>query len=395
MKVIVEADGGARGNPGPAGYGVVVRDAATGEVLAERAEGLGVTTNNVAEYRGLIAGLRAARDLGASEVEVRMDSKLVVEQMSGRWQVKHPGLRPLAAEAAGLLREFDSARVVWVPRDRNTHADALANRAMDEQAARTGSPTAVPDPDARAGESDTAAPTLPLDLDEATPRRAATRSHATPDGAAAWSGQVGAPTRLLLLRHGETALNQERRYSGRGDTPLTPVGEQQAARAAERLSGMPGIAAVLTSPLRRAVQTASVVAEAVGVPLIQRPRLIETDFGAWEGLTFDEARARDPELHQRWLGSEDVAPPGGESFRMVGERIDAELAAIQAEYPAETVVVVSHVTPIKLFLRSALQGGPSILYRLHLDAGSLSIVDFYPDGGAAVRLVNDVSHYAR
>ncbi|MQA27618.1 MAG: reverse transcriptase-like protein, partial [Micromonosporaceae bacterium] len=98
--VIVEADGGARGNPGPAGYGAVVIDPESGEVLVERADALGVATNNVAEYSGLIAGLRAAAELGARSVEVLMDSKLVVEQMSGRWKIKHPGLRPLAVEAA-------------------------------------------------------------------------------------------------------------------------------------------------------------------------------------------------------------------------------------------------------------------------------------------------------
>ncbi|MCU1660468.1 MAG: hypothetical protein JWR58_533 [Pseudonocardia sp.] len=136
MKLIVEADGGSRGNPGPAGYGAVVLDPDTEEVLAERAEGLGITTNNVAEYQGLIAGLRAAIELGATEVEVRMDSKLVVEQMSGRWQVKHPAMKPLALEAGRLVRELGSVRFGWIPRARNSRADTLANRAMDAQAAR-------------------------------------------------------------------------------------------------------------------------------------------------------------------------------------------------------------------------------------------------------------------
>jgi ribonuclease HI len=136
VKLVVEADGGSRGNPGPAGYGAVVLDPATGEVLAERAEGLGVTTNNVAEYQGLIAGLGAAIELGATEVDVRMDSKLVVEQMSGRWKVKHPGMKPLALEAGRLVREIGTVRFEWIPRLRNSRADALANRAMDAQAAR-------------------------------------------------------------------------------------------------------------------------------------------------------------------------------------------------------------------------------------------------------------------
>ncbi|HWB38500.1 MAG TPA: reverse transcriptase-like protein, partial [Rugosimonospora sp.] len=130
-RVLVEADGGARGNPGPAGYGALVRDPETGEVLAERFASLGVATNNVAEYSGLIAGLAAAAELGAREVEVRMDSKLVIEQMTGRWQIKHPALRPLAAQAAAHVATFDTVRFAWVPRERNRDADALANQAMD------------------------------------------------------------------------------------------------------------------------------------------------------------------------------------------------------------------------------------------------------------------------
>ncbi len=133
-RVIVEADGGSRGNPGPAGYGAVLIDAATGQVLVERHGGLGVTTNNVAEYRGLIAGLRAAAEHAAREVEVRLDSKLLVEQMSGRWRIKQPHLRPLAAEAAELVRGFDKVSFTWIPRAQNSRADKLANEAMDTQA---------------------------------------------------------------------------------------------------------------------------------------------------------------------------------------------------------------------------------------------------------------------
>ena len=210
---------------------------------------------------------------------------------------------------------------------------------------------------------------------------------------ASWTGQAGAPTRLLLLRHGQTPLSVERRYSGHGDPELTSLGRAQAVGAAARLGGMPGVAAVLTSPLRRARQTAQAVAEATGAPLLVRDALIETDFGAWEGLTFAEAKARDPQQHAAWLGAEDVAPPGGESFADVGRRVAAERAAILAEFPGATVVVVSHVTPIKMLLRDALQAGPGVLYRLHLDLAALSVVDFYPDGGASVRLVNDTSHH--
>jgi len=130
--VVVWTDGGARGNPGPAGYGAVVTTPG-GRVLAEVAEGIGWATNNVAEYRGVIAGLRRARELGARRVQVRADSLLVVNQQKGLWKVKNAALRPLADETARLARGFE--RVVWehVPRERNRRADALANRAMDDQ----------------------------------------------------------------------------------------------------------------------------------------------------------------------------------------------------------------------------------------------------------------------
>ena len=136
-RVLVEADGGSRGNPGAAGYGAVVRDAVTREVLAELSAPIGRATNNVAEYSGLLAGLRAAGRLApGAQAEVRMDSKLVVEQMSGRWRIKHPDLQVLAAEARQAARALGRVTYTWVPRARNTHADRLANEAMDSAAER-------------------------------------------------------------------------------------------------------------------------------------------------------------------------------------------------------------------------------------------------------------------
>jgi len=355
VKVTVEADGGSRGNPGPAGYGAVVFDADTGDVLAERKEGVGHTTNNVAEYRGLIAGLAAARDLGADTVAVRMDSKLVVEQMSGRWQVKHPAMQPLNAEAKQLAAGFARITYEWIPRERNKHADRLANEAMDEQAG-------IEKPKA---------------------------AKATAPG---WTGAQGTPTRFLLLRHGQTPLTVERRYSGRGEISLSELGEQQAAAAAARLAKVPDIAAVVASPLTRTMQTGRAVADAVGIELTTHDGLIETDFGDWEGRTFREAAERDPELHRSWLADTSVAPPGGESFDVVHRRVRRGRDDLISRYGGATIVVVSHVTPIKSLLRMALDAGPSLLYRLHLDTASLSIAEFYPDGNASVRLVNDTSH---
>jgi ribonuclease HI/rhodanese-related sulfurtransferase len=133
-RLIVEADGGSRGNPGPAGYGALVRDAATGEVLFEIGESIGTATNNVAEYRGLIAGLRAAAEIDpAASVEARLDSKLLVEQMTGRWKIKHEDMRRLALEAKKILPP-SQVTYTWVPRAENTEADRLANEAMDAAA---------------------------------------------------------------------------------------------------------------------------------------------------------------------------------------------------------------------------------------------------------------------
>ncbi len=131
-EVVIWTDGGARGNPGPAGYGVVICDR-NGTVIAEVSEGIGWATNNVAEYQGALAGLERARELGARRVVVRADSLLVVNQQLGRWKVRNEGLQPLATKARRLARGFE--RVTWqhVPRERNRRADALANQAMDRQ----------------------------------------------------------------------------------------------------------------------------------------------------------------------------------------------------------------------------------------------------------------------
>ena len=206
-----------------------------------------------------------------------------------------------------------------------------------------------------------------------------------------WSGQVGRPTRLLLLRHGQTEMSAQRRYSGRGDPELTSLGLAQAAAVAAAIRTVQDtteVSAALCSPLRRACQTAEPVAAALGVTAEPHDGLLETDFGEWDGLTFAEARERHPDLHGRWIGDETVHPPGGESFADVGVRVAALRDELVGAYEGQTVLLVSHVTPIKMLLRQALDAGPSILFRMHLDLASLSIAEFYPDGGASVRLVN-------
>jgi len=199
---------------------------------------------------------------------------------------------------------------------------------------------------------------------------------------------------MLLLRHGETAHSVERRFSGREDLPLTARGLEQAEAAARRLSTWDGIVAVVSSPLQRARATADVVAAVVGAPVEVEQRLVETDFGAWEGLTFAEVQRRWPGELAAWLADPTVAPPDGESFAETARRVRQARDRTLARFPGQTVLVVSHVTPIKTLLRIALDAPSTALFRLHLDIGGLSIVDWYADGPASVRLVNDTSHLA-
>ena len=399
LSVVIEADGGSRGNPGPAGYGAVVFDAATGQVLAERLEYLGVATNNVAEYRGLIAGLYAATELGAHTVSVRMDSKLVIEQLSGRWQVKHPSMRPLAREASGLLAGFQATSLQWIPRELNKHADRLANQAMDAAAGKTGAVGGGGNPSR--GERalvlvpETLAP-VALWADspavaDASESAAAQLPTATPT---AWTPPAGAPTRLILVRHGSTIHSPQRRYSGRNELPLSELGRQQALALAARADEFGEIAAVISSPLARAKATAQAIADALSLPVQIRAGLVEADFGAWEGFTGPEVKQQWPAEFGAWLGSVETAAPGGESFAAVARRVRRVRDEIIADYPGQAVVVVSHVTPIKILLTAALEAPLSSIFRLYLDTASVSITDYHPDGVSSVRLMNDTGHLA-
>ncbi|MGW6713018.1 bifunctional RNase H/acid phosphatase [Streptomyces sp. MCL20-2] len=406
-QVVVEADGGSRGNPGPAGYGAVVIDPATGEALAEAAEYIGVATNNVAEYRGLIAGLTAAKALfpdagDALRVHVRMDSKLVVEQMSGRWKIKHPDMKPLAARAAAILPPA-SVTYEWIPRAQNKHADRLANEAMD--AGRDGrqweasASTAALDAPAAAPAAD-ALFSLPEETAESGGEP--TDAHPAPQQAAGtprtgWGAapDLGAPATLVLLRHGETALTPEKRFSGSGgsDPELSAVGRGQAERAAEHFAALGTVQEIVSSPLRRCRETAAAVAARLGLDVRIDESLRETDFGAWEGLTFGEVRERYGDDLTAWLASPDTAPTGGgESFTEVAERVAAARDRLVARYAGRTVLLVTHVTPIKTFVRLALGAPPEALFRMELSPASISTVAYYGDGNASVRLLNDTSH---
>ncbi|MFI7633345.1 bifunctional RNase H/acid phosphatase [Nonomuraea sp. NPDC049400] len=447
---IIEADGGSRGNPGPAGYGAVVKDASDGQVLAEAAEAIGVTTNNVAEYRGLIAGLQAALRLAGegAPVAVRMDSKLVIEQMAGRWKIKNEGLRPLAMEAGALVRRLRVTEWTWIPRERNKHADRLANEAMDAAAkgltwraggtAEPGTPTghgpatqgrpsaaegtaadAQGRPTAAGATARTAASppvtgakartaavppvaqqTDLLDAGDISEISAPTASIATAQQRTAkgtgWRPPTRVATSLLLLRHGETELSLERRFSGRGDAELTANGLAQAAAAAERLSREPYRPdVIISSPLKRARQTAEAVAQRTGLDIEVDEDLRELDFGAWEGHTFTEVQRHWPAELAAWLADPETAPPGGESFAFTARRVQAAGERLVERYEGKTILAVSHVTPIKMLLRLALMAPLESLYRMHLDLACLSLVEYYADGPAVVKSFNDTSHLRR
>ncbi|KQX75359.1 bifunctional RNase H/acid phosphatase [Aeromicrobium sp. Root472D3] len=364
-RVVIEADGGSRGNPGPASYGALLRDAGTGRVIVERGETIGVATNNVAEYAGLIAGLELYLEhADGAELEVRMDSKLVVEQMAGRWKVKHPSMIPLAERARRLAPR--GTTWTWVPREQNKAADALANAALDSQ--RDGGSGLVTGPSA------------------ATPAPA-------PAPAKGWGGASGTATTFVLLRHGVTAATERKAFSGSGgtaDPELTEAGREQARRAARWLADHGSIEAIVASPMRRTRETAAAAADVLGLDVEIDEGVVETAFGDWDGHTFAEIQEGWGDELTAWLADSSVAPPGGESMDAVHERVAEARDRLVTRYAGRTVLVVSHVTPIKMLVRLALDAPMGVIYRMELSPASITTVSWWPDGPASLRGFNIV-----
>lgn len=369
-ELVVEADGGSRGNPGPAGYGALVRDAKTGELLKEIAESIGVATNNVAEYRGLIAGLRAAHSIDPTAfISVLMDSKLIVEQMSGRWQIKHPDMRLLAREALDI-HDRSLLTFGWVPRAQNSHADRLANEALD--AAELGQAWFA---------SSEVIPPESIELPQTVNRL---------------TGRLGAQTAnttIFLIRHGETALTPERRFSGwgGGDPSLSDHGLWQAQAVAEALSWYE-LDALICSPSARTMETAFEIGKSSNVGVVINENFRECSFGGWDGLTFAEVEERDPRALNAWLGSPAIAPPGGESFNEVGERVMRAFNQVLNENQGKKVAIVSHVSPIKQIIRHLLDAPSHALHRMDVHPCSISVVANWPDGLSIVRGFNETAH---
>ncbi len=381
---IVEADGGSRGNPGPAGSGAVVFDASTGEVLVEVARFIGIATNNVAEYVAIIAGVEQVFLIDPSaNIRVRMDSKLVVEQMSGRWKIKHPDMQQLAAS----LHEIIRGRVVqfeWIPRELNGHADSLANKAMDEEADSVKLFTKNPQD---------GVPAAPI----------AEFNSESPSSVRAPSGVTEPLTTVILVRHGRTPLTESKRISGRGgaNPELSRAGIQDAKTVAKELgkvgrsslwSHLPKIDAVVASPIARTQQTARIIAEELDVVVSTNDDIAEISFGTWDGLTHAEAESLDPEIWKSWQGSWQVSPPGGESLEVFDQRVGNGISAIVTEHAGKCVVVVSHVMPIRGFVKRALDAGISAYWRPQIAPCSITIIRFWGNQAAETVVLNSTAH---
>jgi probable phosphoglycerate mutase len=264
-----------------------------------------------------------------------------------------------------------------VPRGQNAHADRLLNEALDRAA------------DDRSADPQLVAEQLAVDEAEVEPVPPA-KVRAPLVG---WSKSRGSPTRLVLLRHGSTAFTLEKRFSGGGTDPgLAEHGRREAERAATAIAKRWQVDTVITSPLRRAVETAAIAAQGLGRPVDTHDGFRECEFGAWDGHTFAEVERHWPAELEAWLGSTEVAPPGGESFDAVGERVAAARDQVVKQHAGQTVLVVTHVTPIKMLVQFALGAPPAALFRMELDPASVTLIDWYPDTMASMRAFNDVSH---
>ena len=350
------ADGGSRGNPGPAGYGAVVSE--NGKIVAELFDVIGVATNNVAEYNGLLAGLSHIHQLDKeATVEVAMDSKLVVEQMSGRWQIKHADMRDLAKQC----RDAHTPSLVtysWIPRDDNSHADRLANKALDGGSAHK--PAAV------------------IQQNYLTDRLR--------------SAEI--PTFIYFVRHGETVLTPTRKFSGTGalDPELMQDGLDQAELVAEEAVKL-GAEVLIASPLNRTRQTAEAIARTTGLEIIFDEAWFELSFGSWDGKSIEEVKEEEPDAYQAWLNSTAYAPGGGESWDQATVRIEEALEKLVAEYPGKKIIVVTHNGVIKTAVRLAIGAPAEAVF--HVDAApcSISSISIWPsDGLRAVRSVNERGH---
>ena len=399
MKVVIYADGGSRGNPGVAGSGTVIYAADGTTILDEIVYVVGKkSTNNVAEYYGLLRGVERAAELGATDVEFFMDSKLVVEQINGRWKIKHPDMQKLAVEAKKIINGFDNFSLSWVARAKNSVADKLSNDAMDACAAghqvgivhKDGASASEKAPDKGPAKEE-------VRTESAVEAQPETRTSPEQADTALkpedWLHNRGEVTRFVLLRHGQTQMSVDKQYSGHTDVELTELGQKQALAAAQAVANR-GLTfdAIVSSPLKRCHSTANAAAQALGMDEVEIvDDLIELDFGEWEGLCFDDVHQNDNERLRKWMQDSSITCPDGESIQQLHKRVRRVRKELQERFAGKTVLVVTHVNPIKSFIRQALDGNASVFDKVFLGVASISDVEFWADG-SLVRCVNDVGH---
>lgn len=352
---IISADGGSRGNPGPAAYGAVISE--NGKILHELFETIGIATNNVAEYSGLLAALRKINEIDpTATVEARMDSKLVVEQMSGRWQIKHPAMRELA-KLARDAHPHDLVTYKWIPRDENSHADRLANKALDGDVNID----------------------VPLQKNFLVERLV--------------SGEK--PTVIYFVRHGETILTPERRFSGGdgSDPELSHEGIAQADAVAKELGARKAVL-LIASPMVRTVQTAERIAQETGLKIELDEAWREANFGEWDGLKISEVKELYPNEWLAWVSSTAAtAGSSGESYEDVAARSEQALTNLVLEHPGKTIIVVTHNYVIRSLV-SLVIGAP-IESVFHLDVLPCSITTvntWESDGLRALRGLSERSY---
>ena len=363
------ADGASRGNPGPASYGAALFDGET--QLAGLYDTLGVRTNNFAEYSAVIAGLQYIVDNGLGpEVLVRMDSKLVVEQLSGRWKIKHPDLVELAVSAQSLIRGL-SVRFEWIPREQNAVADALANLALDggleTKAEVTSRPLALTQP------KSIRAPRVFTE-----------------------------PTTVFLVRHGHTASTEANLVSGSQDNPgLSELGKLEAKLAANALFSLaerfevdpPRV--VVHSDLERTTETAQIISKELLAPCRPDSRFREISFGDWEARSMQSLEAEFPEEIASWRGSVSLAPPGGETVSILEARTLSALRDLVAEHEGSSIAIVTHMMPLRTIAKAALKSDSSSHWSLQFAPASVSVVRFFGTELTEVFALNSCEHLPR
>jgi broad specificity phosphatase PhoE len=207
-----------------------------------------------------------------------------------------------------------------------------------------------------------------------------------------WDTPTAAPTTTILLRHGDTRLSPEHRFSGRRDLPLSASGTRQAEAAARRLAAGAPIDVVVSSPLQRAVDTAAIAAAELGLTTVFDDDLRETDFGDWDGLTLAEIQQRWPAAVALWRRNPEQPPPGGESFADTAKRVNEACDRLLRDHSGQTVLVVSHISPIKILLCRALGVPIGTIYRMYLGSACINKIQWHGGEFAAVHSVNDTSH---